>query len=97
MSNLINLKYEIGLMSTMVRSNYSNIEILMNISNKNLNSTSSCNDEFNIDQILPIKSESELKALEDDLKINDFKTALVHLDNFSIKKLFLILIFFEYL
>jgi len=41
MNNLINLKYEIGLMSNMVRSNYTNIEVLMNNSNKNLNSTSS--------------------------------------------------------
>eukprot|EP00102_Acyrthosiphon_pisum_P023081 XP_016660291.1 PREDICTED: uncharacterized protein LOC107883888 [Acyrthosiphon pisum] len=77
MNNLINLKYEIGLMSNMVRSNYTNIEALMNISNKNLNSTSSCNDKFNIDQILPVKSESELKALEDNLKIDDFKTSMV--------------------
>lgn len=93
MNNLINLKYEIGLMSNMVRSNYTNIEVLMNNSNKNLNSTSSSNDEFNIDQILPVKSESELKALEDNLKIVDFKISLVHFKHCSIKKLFLILIF----
>jgi len=55
----------------MVQSNYTNIEALMNISNINLNSTSSYDDKFNIDQILPVKSESELKALEDNLKIDD--------------------------
>lgn len=88
MNNLINLKYEIGLMSNMVRSNYSNIEVLMNIiSNKNLSSISS-SDEFNIDHLLPVKSESELKALEDNLKIDDFKTSLVYFNNFSIEKTF---------
>jgi len=93
MNNLINLKYEIGLMSNMVRSNYTNIEALMNISNKNLNSTSSCNDKFNIDQILPVKSESELKALEDNLKIDDFKTSMVHTQIIFQSNNFLILIF----
>jgi len=92
MNNLINLKYEIGLMSNMVRSNYTNIEALMNISSKNLNSSSSCNDKFNIDQILPVKSESELKALEDNLKIDDFKTSLVHY-HFLIKIIKLIKIY----
>jgi len=61
MNNLINLKYEIGLMSNMVRSNYANIEASMNINNKNLNSASSSYDNFNIDQILPVKSESEMR------------------------------------
>lgn len=93
MNNLINLKYEIGLMSNMVRSNYTNIEALMNISNKNLNSTLSCNDKFNIDQILPVKSESELKALEDNLKIDDFKTSMVHTQIIFQSNKFLILIF----
>jgi len=93
MNNLINLKYEIGLMSNMVRSNYTNIEALMNISNNNLNSTSSCNDKFNIDQILPVKSESELKALEDNLKIDDFKTSMVHTQIIFQSNNFLILIF----
>lgn len=81
-------------MSNMVRSNYANIEVLMNNSNKNLNSTSSSNDEFNIDQILPVKSESELKALEDNLKVVDFKISLVHFKHFSMKKTFLNLNFY---
>jgi hypothetical protein len=94
MNNLINLKYEIGLMNNMVRSNYSNIEVIMNNINNNDNSTSSCNNDiFNIDQILPVKSESELKALEGNLKIDDFKTSLVHLDNLFFNQLFLILFF----
>jgi len=96
MNNLINLKYEIGLMSNMVRLNYTNIEALMNISNKNLNSTTpSYDDKFNIDQILPVKSESELKALEDNLKIDDFKTSLVLLNHFSIKQFFNIKFFYN--
>lgn len=75
MSTLIHLKYEFGIISNLVRSNFDNIEVLVNNSTKNSNSL--VNDEFNIDNVLPITSENELKALEENLKIDNFKKTMV--------------------
>lgn len=62
----------------MIRSNCNNIEILMKNSMKNSNLLSlSENDGFNIDSVLPITNESELKAFEDNLKVDEFKSAIV--------------------
>lgn len=77
MNNFIHLKHEISLMSSMIRSNHDNIEVIMNNFIKNSNSSTNSNDVFNIDNILPLKSEKELKAFEENIKIDDFKTALV--------------------
>jgi len=72
-NTLVNMKYDIGSILSIVQSNSININTLM------INKNTSDKNFINLDNIFPIKSHNELESLETKMKDdNNFKNTLVY-------------------
>lgn len=73
-NTLVNMKYDIGSILSIVQSNSNNINTLMTHKN------TSIKNGINLDNIFPIKSHDELESLETKIKADEnFKNTLVYM------------------
>lgn len=71
-NTLVNMKYDIGSIISIVQSNSININTLM------INKNTSSKNAINLDNIFPIKNNDELESLETKMKDDEnFKNTLV--------------------